>query len=107
MHSYELYALVASCTVLTGIYAYWHATRFWEGLPPLLDAFTSMAGFLLTLGAFVAGGRIGGLWGHPHAGHVAAITIALIAVRTTRTRLGREQERFRSARARKVNDSDS
>ncbi len=98
MHSYELYALLALCTALIGVYAFWHARRYWEGLPPLLDAFVSMAGFLAIIGSFVAAGRMGD---HPHAARVVAVTLAVIAIRSIRTWIGKEQARYRAARARK------
>ena len=101
MHSYDLYALLALCTALVGVYAYWHARRYWEGLPPLLDAFVSMAGFVALIGAFVVAGRVGGAYEHPHAARVIAVTFTVIAVRSIRTWIGKEQARYRAARARK------
>jgi hypothetical protein len=94
-HGMELYLLLAGCTLAIGLYGYLHARKFWEGLPPLLDAFVSMAGFLAVIGAFVFGGRFGGLYNHPHAGRVLAVTVAIILYRTLRTWIGKEQVRYR------------
>jgi hypothetical protein len=104
LHSQELYGLLALCTLVTGVYAWWHARRYWEGLPPLLDAFVSMAGYLAVIGAIVAGARIGPFVQHPHAGRVILVMAALLAVRIARTWLGREQERYRKARAKRTVD---
>ncbi len=98
-HSNQLVVLLAGCTIIIGVFAYVHARRFWEGLPPVLDAFISMASFIVIIAAFFAGGRIGALWNHPHAGRVIALTFSVIAIRTIRTWLGNEQERHRKARA--------
>jgi hypothetical protein len=62
-HSDALVLLLAGCAVLVGAHGYWHARRYWEGLPPLLDAFVSMAGFIGIIGAFVWAGRIGATYG--------------------------------------------
>jgi hypothetical protein len=94
-HSVELFLLLAGCTGLIGLYGYLHARKFWEGLPPLLDAFVSMAGFLGVIGAFVFGGRFGGIYNHPHAGRVLAVTVAIILYRTLRTWIGKEQVKYR------------
>jgi hypothetical protein len=101
-HSNELVLLVLGCAIFIGLYGYLHARRYWEGLPPMLDGFLSMLGFLMVIGAFLAGGRIGNLAGHPHAGRVLAVLIALITYRMLRTWLGREQERYRKLRVRKT-----
>jgi hypothetical protein len=58
-HSNALLFLLAGCAVAVGLYGYLHARRYWEGLSPSLDGFLSMVGFLMVIGAFVAGGRIG------------------------------------------------
>jgi vacuolar-type H+-ATPase subunit I/STV1 len=100
-HSAELYLLAAGCTALIGLYGYLHARKFWEGLPPLLDAFVSMAGFAAILGAFVFGGRFGSDFGYPHAGRLLAVTIAVILYRTARTWIGKEQVRYRKIVVRK------
>ncbi len=103
MHSYELFALLGGCTLVTGLFGYFHARRYWEGLPPVLDAMFSMAGFLLTICGFVAGGRVGDhMFGHPHAGRLVAVMLALLIYRAARTWVGKEQVRYRAARARKV-----
>ena len=94
-HSPELYFLLVGCTLTIGVYGYLHARKFWEGLPPLLDAFVSMAGFVAVIGAFVFGGRFGGIYNHPHAGRVLAVTVAIILYRTLRTWIGKEQVRYR------------
>lgn len=94
-HSNELVLLLAGCTILVGLYGYLHAKRFWEGLPPLLDGFVSAAGFLLLIGAFVFGGRFGGLYNHPHAGRVLAVAAAVIIYRALRTWIGKEQVKYR------------
>lgn len=103
-HSNALVLLLAGCAVAVGLYGYLHARRYWEGLPPYLDGFLSMMGFLMVIGAFVAGGRFGLTLGHPHAARVVAVAIALIAYRVLRTWLGREQERYRKLRTRKVGE---
>lgn len=100
-HSNELVLLLAGCTILIGLFGFLHAKRYWEGLPPILDAFVSMASFLAVIGAFVAGGRIGSALGHPHAGRLVALTLVIIAIRGVRTWLGKEQERYRLARAKR------
>ncbi len=105
-HSEELYGLLALCTLATGAYAWWHARRYWEGLPPLLDAFVSMAGYLAVILAVVAGARIGPFAEHPHAGRVILVMAALLGVRMARTWLGREQERYRKARAKRKGEED-
>ncbi len=94
-HSNELYLLLAGCAALIGLYGYLHARKFWEGLPPILDAFVSMAGFLAVIGAFVLGGRFGNIYGHPHAGRLLAVTVVFILYRALRTWIGKEQVRYR------------
>jgi hypothetical protein len=94
-HSLALFLLLGGVTLLMGVYGYLHARKFWEGLPPLLDAFASMAGFLMIIGAFMAGGRLGAQIGHPHAGRVLAVAIALILYRAMRTWIGKEQVKYR------------
>ncbi len=94
-HSLELYALLVGCTLLIGLFGYLHARKFWEGLPPLLDAFVSMAGFAGIMAAFVFGGRIGGIFNHPHAGRVLSVAAVIIIYRTLRTWIGKEQVRYR------------
>jgi hypothetical protein len=103
-HSKELYALVAGCTVLIGVFGYFHARNFWEGLPPLWDALISMAGFVAVLGAFVMGGRIGSIYGHPHAGRVLAVAAAVVLYRTLRTWIGLRREKYRSLIVRRYMD---
>ena len=100
-HSDELVLLLVGCAVLVGAHGYWHARRYWEGLPPLLDAFVSMAGFIGIIGAFVWAGRIGQAYGHPHAARVIGVAIALIIFRVIRTWLGKEQVRYRSGNVKK------
>jgi hypothetical protein len=104
-HSQELYLLLAGCTVIIGLFGYLHARKFWEGLPPILDAFVSMAGFLAIIGAFVFGGRFGGIYAHPHAGRVIAITAVVILYRTLRTWIGKEQVKYRKVIVRPTGDS--
>jgi hypothetical protein len=99
-HSNELVMLLVGCALLVGLHGYWHARHYWEGLPPILDAFVSMAGFLAVIGAFVWAGRIGGEYGHPHAARVLAVAVTLIIFRAIRTWIGKEQVRYRSVRAR-------
>ena len=103
MHSNELYLLLAGCAILVGLHGYWHARHYWEGLPPILDAFVSMMGFLGIIGAFVFAGRIGGEYGHPHAARVLAVAVSLIFYRAIRTWIGKEQVRYRKLRV-KTND---
>ena len=103
MHSNELYLLLAGCAILVGLHGYWHARHYWEGLPPILDAFVSMIGFLGIIGAFVFAGRIGGEYGHPHAARVLAVAVSLIFYRAIRTWIGKEQVRYRKLRV-KTND---
>jgi hypothetical protein len=101
LHSEQLYGLIGICALLSGVYGYLHARRYWEGLPPILDGFVSMAAFVVVAGAFVVGGRIGiEFGGHVHAGRVVGVMLALIGVRVVRTWLGREQERYRKAKPR-------
>lgn len=95
-HSDELVLLLAGCAVLVGVHGYLHARRNWEGLPPLLDAFVSMAGFVAIIGAFVWAGRIGLAYGQPHAARVLGVAITLIIFRAIRTWIGKEQVRYRS-----------
>lgn len=101
-HSDELVLLLVGCAVLVGVHGYWHARRYWEGLPPLLDAFVSMAGFVGIIGAFVWAGRIGITYGHPHAARVLGVAIALIIFRAIRTWIGKEQVRYRSRNMKKT-----
>ena len=58
-HSNELVLLLAGTALLVGLHGYWHAKHYWEGLPLILDAFVSMAGFLAVVGAFVWAVRFG------------------------------------------------
>ena len=101
-HSDELVLLLAGCAVLVGVHGYWHARHYWEGLPPILDAFVSMAGFVAVIGAFVWAGRIGLTYGHPHAARVLAVAITLIIFRAIRTWIGKEQVRYRSVHRKKT-----
>jgi hypothetical protein len=105
-HSNELVFLLAGCALLVGLHGYWHARHYWEGLPPILDAFVSMAGFVIIMTAFVWAGRIGAEYGHPHAARVLAIAITLIVFRAIRTWIGKEQARYRSVRAQKQEQPD-
>lgn len=84
-YSNELFLLLAGCTLLVGLYGYFHSRRYWEGLPPILDAFVSMAGFVAIIGMFVGAGRVGMAWGHPHAARVLGIAITIIFYRAVRT----------------------
>lgn len=86
---------------MVGVYGYFHARRYWEGLPPILDAFVSMVSFLAIIAAFFYAGRFGTLYGHPHAARILAVTIVIILARAVRTWIGKEQIRYRAARARK------
>ena len=97
-HSNDLYLLFAGCTALIGLFAYFHARRFWEGLPPLLDSFVSAAGFAMLIAAFVFGGRIGGEYGHPHAGRLLAVAASVVVYRALRTWIGKEQIKYRKIR---------
>ncbi len=101
-HSNELVLLLAGSAVLVGLHGYFHARTYWEGLPPILDAFVSMAGYLAVIGAFVWAGRVGGEWGHPHAARVLAIAVTVIAYRAVRTWIGKEQIKYRAARKREA-----
>jgi hypothetical protein len=103
-HGLALYLLLAGCTILIGVFGFFHAKRFWEGLPPLLDGFVSAAGFLAIIGAFVFGGRFGGLYGHPHAGRVLALAAVVILYRTLRTWIGKEQVKYRKVRVKPPED---
>ena len=96
-HSNGLVMLLAGSTVLVGIHGYWHAKHYWEGLPPILDAFVPMAGFVAVIGAFVWAGRLGLEYGHSHAARVLAVAAALIIFRAIRTWIGKEQVRYRKA----------
>ena len=104
MHSNELYLLLAGCAILVGLHGYWHARHYWEGLPPILDAFVSMMGFLGIIGAFVFAGRVGGEYGHPHAARVLAVAVSLIFYRAIRTWIGKEQVRYRKLRVKTKDD---
>jgi hypothetical protein len=99
-HSNELVLLLLGAALLVGLHGYWHARHYWERLPPILDAFVSMAGFGAVIAAFVWAGRFGGEYGHPHAARVLAVAIVLIAFRAIRTWIGKEQVRYRKVRAR-------
>lgn len=99
-HSSELVLLLVGCALLVGLHGYWHARHYWEGLPPILDAFVSMAGFCAVIGGFVWAGRIGGEYGHPHAARVLAVAVTLVVFRAVRTWIGKEQVRYRKVRAR-------
>jgi hypothetical protein len=103
-HSNELLLLLVGCALLVGVHGYWHARHYWEGLPPILDGFVSMAGFAAIIGAFFWAGRIGSEYGHPHAARVLAIAVVLIVFRAVRTWIGKEQVRYRNANARAVPD---
>lgn len=105
-HSNELVLLLAGCAVLVGIHGYWHAKHYWEGLPPILDAFVSMAGFGALVAAFVWAGRVGGEFGHPHAARVLALAVTLIVFRAVRTWIGKEQVKYRKVVTR-VSSGDS
>ena len=107
MHEPQLYLLAAGCAFAVGLFAYFHARRYWEGLPPVLDAFVSMVGFTAMLGAIEGGNMIGGWFGHPHAGSVVALAVAIIVYRSVRTWIGTEQIRYRAARVRKPKNDDS
>jgi hypothetical protein len=104
-HSLELFALLAGCTVLVGLFGYLHARKFWEGLPPVLDGFMSAAGFLAVIAAFVFGGRIGGLYNHPHAGRILALAATIIIFRALRTWIGKEQVKYRKVRVKRPDES--
>lgn len=105
-HSNELVLLLAGCTLLVGLHGFWHAKHYWEGLPPILDAFVSMAGFAAVIGAFVWGGRLGLQYNHPHAARVLALAVTLILYRAIRTWIGKEQVRYRAGRARQSEATD-
>lgn len=98
-HSNELVLLLVGCALLVGVHGYWHAKHYWEGLPPILDAFVSMAGFGALIGAFVWGGRIGSAFGHPHAARVLALAMTVIIYRAVRTWIGKEQVKYRKTTA--------
>lgn len=97
-HSNELVLLLVGCALLVGVHGYWHARHYWEGLPPILDAFVSMGGFGALIGAFVWGGRIGASFGHPHAARVLALAVTMILYRAVRTWIGKEQVKYRKQR---------
>jgi hypothetical protein len=105
-HSNELVLLLAGSGLLVGLHGYWHARHYWEGLPPILDAFVSMAGYGAVIGAFVWAGRVGSEYGHPHAARVLAVAVTLIIFRAVRTWIGKEQVRYRSVRARAETEKD-
>lgn len=98
-HSNELVLLLAGCALLVGLHGYWHAWHYWEGLPPILDGFVSMAGFCAVIAAFVGGGRIGLVFDHPHAARVLAVAVTVIAYRAVRTWIGKEQVKYRKVRS--------
>ena len=100
-HSPALFALLGACTLVIGVYGYLHARRYWEGLPPILDAFVSMASFVAIVAAFVLGERFGADYGHPHAARLLAVTAVLVLSRAVRTWIGKEQIRYRATRVRK------
>lgn len=97
-HSLALYLLALSAALLVGAAGWLHARRYWEGLPPLLDGAFSMAAFLVLILAFAAGGRLGAAVGHPHAGRVAVLAVAVVLLRSLRAWLGREQAEQRRKR---------
>lgn len=103
-HSNELVLLIVGCGLLVGVHGYWHARHYWEGLPPILDAFVSMAGYGAVIGAFVWAGRFGGAFGHPHAARVLAVAVVLIGFRAVRTWIGKEQVRYRRLRVKTKDD---
>lgn len=98
-HSNELILLFAGSALLVGLHGYWHARQYWEGLPPILDAFVSMAGYAVIVGVFVWAGRVGGEYGHPHAARVLAVAVTFVMFRAVRTWIGKEQVRYRQVRA--------
>ena len=102
-HSNELVLLLVGSALLVGLHGYWHAKHYWEGLPPILDAFVSMAGFGAVIAAFFWGGRIGSSFGHPHAARVLALAVTLIMYRAVRTWIGKEQVKYRKG-TRPAND---
>jgi hypothetical protein len=104
-HSNELILLLAGCALLVGLHGYWHAKHYWEGLPPILDAFVSMAGYGAVIGAFVWAGRVGAEYEHPHAARVLAVAITLIIFRAIRTWIGKEQGRYRKVTVRSTADN--
>jgi hypothetical protein len=99
MHGPEIFALLAVCVAAVGVHGYFHSRQFWEGLPPVLDAFVSMASFAAVIAAFVFAGQIGGKLGHPHAARLLAVTVVIVTARSIRTWIGLEQIRYRAARA--------
>lgn len=105
-HSNELVLLVVGCALLVGLHGYWHARHYWEGLPPILDAFVSMIGFAAVIGAFFWGGRIGSEFNHPHAARVLAVAVVLIVFRAVRTWIGKEQVRYRKLNLREKPDAE-
>jgi hypothetical protein len=105
-HSNELVLLLVGCGLLVGVHGYWHAKHYWEGLPPILDAFVSMAGFAAVIGAFVWAGRIGGQYGHPYAARVLAVAMTLIVFRAVRTWIGKEQVKYRKVRVRETDGGE-
>ncbi len=85
--------VLAACSLLIGIYAFVHARYYREGLPPLLDASVSMAGFVLVVAAYIYGGRIGDSYGYLTEGRIIGLSLAVIGLRWFRARLGVEQAR--------------
>ena len=80
-HSNRLFLLLAGCVLFFGIHGYWHAHHYREGLPPFVDAFVLVISFGMVIGAFVAAGRLGGEYGHPHAARASAIAAVLVGYR--------------------------
>jgi hypothetical protein len=91
----EFFGLLAGLAIVAGALGYWQAQRYREGLPPLLDAVITMAGFILLVIAAGIGDDIGTYFGnHPHAGRVTSIALVYIGLRWLRAQLGREQAKI-------------
>jgi hypothetical protein len=85
--------VLLGCALAVGLYAFIHARLWREGLPPLLDASVSGAGFVILVVSFIGGGRVGDSYGFVTEGRIIGLMLAAIGLRWFRARLGVEQAR--------------